>query len=151
MTCQLLPPLFSLYPIKQRTFGVQASALFAACPKPVICSCNFVKMKENSGRPHHWHLPVDLQELHCATTATEMSFSSSALHFLCGAKGILLSLIIQGKSCFSYWELGYRAGADVRVTKHRSRWFQAIPESQLRHYSSDPKISLGIISISSQI
>lgn len=158
MTCQLLLPLFSLHPMEQRTFGVQASASFSACPKLVICCCNFVKMQENSGWFHHQHLPAgSTRTLLCGNCHAEMNrfFSEEHCVLFCGAKGILLSLVMQDKSWFfSTGSWACRPGADTHVMKWQSRQLQAkIRAEALPLYwsRSELRTSLSIIGISARI
>lgn len=161
MTCQLLLPLFSLHPMKQRTFGVQASASFSTCPKLVICCCNFVKMWENSGWFHDRHLPEgSIQGLcYTATSTLKWTISSRTPHCIlfCGAKGILLSFAMQDKSWVVFFSTGTwacRAGTGTRVMKQQSRQLQAKIRAQalpLYWSQSDLRTSLSIITISSRI
>lgn len=139
MTCQLLLPLFSLHPMKQRTFGVQASASFSACPKLVICCCNFVKMQENSGWFHHQHLPAgSTRTLLCGNCHAEMNrfFSEEHCVLFCGAKGILLSLVMQDKSWFFFhWELGLQ-GWGRHPCDEMAEQNSCKPKSGLKRYLS---------------
>lgn len=94
---------------------------------------------------------------HTATATLKWTISSEAPHCVLfgGAKGILLSLVMQDKSWFfSTGSWVHRAGADTRVMKWQSRCLQAKIRAQalpLYWSRSDLRTSLGIIGISSRI
>lgn len=92
-----------------------------------------------------------------ATATLKWTISSQTSHCIrfCGAKGILLSLVIQDKSWFlSTGSWAFRAEADTHVIKWQSRRLQAQIRAQalpLYWSRSDLRTSLGTIGISSQI